>query len=185
MPYGAGPGRGQCRARRVRRYGCRHPVCGGLSGGHDPARGGARLVDLFLRQRNRPGHVAPGELRADGPGLRRLLRSEFPRPLVGREIGEFLGLIAALGIDDEGQRAAGSGLGIGAHEGGNGCHPVFVDGRGARRRVDDLAVVLPARLQELIRLTQGEKPADPGLAEALEAIALRARLELARRGMEA
>jgi hypothetical protein len=43
----------------------------------------------------------------------------------------------------------------------------------------------PARLQELIRLTQGEKPADPGLAEALEAIALRARLELARRGMEA
>jgi hypothetical protein len=43
----------------------------------------------------------------------------------------------------------------------------------------------PARLQELIRLTQGEKPADPGLTEALEAIALRARLELARRGMEA
>jgi hypothetical protein len=43
----------------------------------------------------------------------------------------------------------------------------------------------PARLQELIRLTQGEIPADPGLAEALEAIALRARLELARRGMEA
>jgi hypothetical protein len=42
----------------------------------------------------------------------------------------------------------------------------------------------PARLQELARLTEGEKPADPGLAEAVEAIALRARLELARRGIE-
>ncbi|MFM8614371.1 MAG: flagellar assembly protein FliX [Alphaproteobacteria bacterium] len=42
----------------------------------------------------------------------------------------------------------------------------------------------PARLQELARLTEGERPADPGLAEAVEAIALRARLELARRGIE-
>ncbi len=42
----------------------------------------------------------------------------------------------------------------------------------------------PARLQALARLTQGEKPADPALAEAVEAIALRARLELARRGIE-
>ena len=42
----------------------------------------------------------------------------------------------------------------------------------------------PARLQELVRLTEGEKPADPGLAEAVGAIALRARLELARRGIE-
>lgn len=42
----------------------------------------------------------------------------------------------------------------------------------------------PTRLQQLARLTEGEKPADPGLAEAVEAIALRARLELARRGIE-
>ena len=42
----------------------------------------------------------------------------------------------------------------------------------------------PTRLQQLARLAEGEKPADPGLAEALEAIALRARLELARRGMD-
>ena len=42
----------------------------------------------------------------------------------------------------------------------------------------------PARLTELARLTEGEKPADPGLAEAVAAIALRARLELARRGLE-
>ncbi|MFN7306442.1 MAG: flagellar assembly protein FliX [Alphaproteobacteria bacterium] len=42
----------------------------------------------------------------------------------------------------------------------------------------------PARLQQLARLTEGDKPADPGLAEAVEAIALRARLELARRGIE-
>jgi len=42
----------------------------------------------------------------------------------------------------------------------------------------------PERLQQLARLTEGEKPADPGLAEAIEAIALRARLELARRGLE-
>lgn len=41
----------------------------------------------------------------------------------------------------------------------------------------------PARLQQLARLTEGEKPADPDLAEAVEAIALRARLELARRGI--
>jgi hypothetical protein len=42
----------------------------------------------------------------------------------------------------------------------------------------------PSRLQQLARLTEGAKPADPGLAEAVEAIALRARLELARRGIE-
>ena len=42
----------------------------------------------------------------------------------------------------------------------------------------------PTRLQELVRLSVGEKPADPSLAEAVEAIALRARLELARRGIE-
>jgi hypothetical protein len=41
----------------------------------------------------------------------------------------------------------------------------------------------PARLQQLARLTVGDKAADPVLAEAIEAIALRARLELARRGM--
>jgi len=40
------------------------------------------------------------------------------------------------------------------------------------------------QVQELARLTEGEKPADPGLAEAVEAIALRARLELARRGID-
>jgi hypothetical protein len=41
----------------------------------------------------------------------------------------------------------------------------------------------PGRLEQLSRLTEGEKPADPILAEALEAVVLRARLELAKRGI--
>jgi len=39
-----------------------------------------------------------------------------------------------------------------------------------------------ARLERLASLSEGVKPADPGLAEALAAIALRAKIELARRG---
>jgi hypothetical protein len=39
----------------------------------------------------------------------------------------------------------------------------------------------PARLHRLEALTQGEAAADPALAEAVAAIALRARIELARR----
>jgi len=59
----------------------------------------------------------------------------------------------------------------------------------AFRRGEDMlkelkALQLELRLKELARLTEGEKPADPGLAEAVAAIALRARLELARRGLE-
>ena len=41
-----------------------------------------------------------------------------------------------------------------------------------------------ARLQAIARLGEGESPADPALAEALAAIVLRARIELARRGPE-
>lgn len=41
----------------------------------------------------------------------------------------------------------------------------------------------PARLQALAALAEGEAAADPGLAEAVAAIALRARIELARRGI--
>jgi len=40
----------------------------------------------------------------------------------------------------------------------------------------------PARLEALARLTEGEAAADPALAEAVAAITLRARVELARRG---
>ncbi|MBR0673767.1 flagellar assembly protein FliX, partial [Neoroseomonas soli] len=42
----------------------------------------------------------------------------------------------------------------------------------------------PARLQALAALAEGESAADPALAAAVAAIALRARIELARRGME-
>lgn len=39
----------------------------------------------------------------------------------------------------------------------------------------------PARLERLAALTNGEEGADPGLREAVRAVALRARIELARR----
>lgn len=42
----------------------------------------------------------------------------------------------------------------------------------------------PARLRAIAALAEGETPADPALAGAIAAIALRARIELARRGME-
>ncbi|WP_426957093.1 flagellar assembly protein FliX [Muricoccus radiodurans] len=41
----------------------------------------------------------------------------------------------------------------------------------------------PACLERLARLTEGERPSDPALADALDAIALRAKVELARRGL--
>lgn len=41
----------------------------------------------------------------------------------------------------------------------------------------------PERLARLAELAEGEAPADPGLADALAGIALRARIELARRGI--
>ena len=41
----------------------------------------------------------------------------------------------------------------------------------------------PERLRRLAALAEGEAPADPVLAEAVEAVALRARVELARAGM--
>jgi len=43
----------------------------------------------------------------------------------------------------------------------------------------------PGRLERLAALEAGEEGADPALREAVRAIALRARLELARRGWEA
>jgi hypothetical protein len=43
----------------------------------------------------------------------------------------------------------------------------------------------PARLERLARLSDGESPADPALADALAGIVLRARIELARRGLAA
>jgi len=42
--------------------------------------------------------------------------------------------------------------------------------------------VEPERLERLALLVEGEAPADPVLAEALEGISLRAQIELARRG---
>ena len=41
----------------------------------------------------------------------------------------------------------------------------------------------PDRLARLAQLAEGESPADPVLADALAGIALRARVELARRGI--
>jgi hypothetical protein len=41
----------------------------------------------------------------------------------------------------------------------------------------------PARLERLVRLVEGEAPSDPVLADALAGIALRARIELARRSV--
>ncbi|WP_159348928.1 flagellar assembly protein FliX [Roseomonas harenae] len=43
----------------------------------------------------------------------------------------------------------------------------------------------PARLERLARLAEGEAPADAVLADALASIALRARIELARRSVAA
>jgi len=43
----------------------------------------------------------------------------------------------------------------------------------------------PERLERLARLAEGEAPPDPVLADALAGIALRARVELARRGVAA
>ena len=42
----------------------------------------------------------------------------------------------------------------------------------------------PARLARLAALQSGEEGADPALREAVRAIALRARIELARRGLD-
>lgn len=44
--------------------------------------------------------------------------------------------------------------------------------------------IAPDRLRALASLAEGEAAADPALAEAVAAIALRARIELARRGIE-
>jgi hypothetical protein len=41
----------------------------------------------------------------------------------------------------------------------------------------------PGRLERLVRLVEGEAPSDPVLADALAGIALRARIELARRSV--
>lgn len=75
-----------------------------------------------------------------------------------------------------------------------GGDPRERDERGARRGAALLAELQelqrdllrgrldPEQLRRLAALAEGEAPADPALAEALGAVALRARLELARAG---
>ncbi len=109
--------------------------------------------------------------------------------------GFSLGGAGAAGAAAEAQHSAAvaaPGLGLLALQSGQGDRER--DGE-ARRRADSLLEDLaglqremlggtpdPARLARLAALAQGEAGADPALREVVEAIALRAAVELARRG---
>ena len=122
-----------------------------------------------------------GAIRRPGPGA--AARSGFRVGLGGSARGA--GAIAATPL-------AGLGL-LAAQE---AAAVVERDAR-ARRRGEDLLEELlglqkdllrggtdPGRLHRLVMLGEGQAAADPDLREAVEAIALRARIELARRGFD-